>query len=195
MTCSAASGTQVQSLTAQTNHETGEIAVNRSFASEAVDTLVETFFVTVAPAIKQPLEHVIVELTITGLETDWTDYADNNIGSIMGDFSAWLTSPMGTVNELFFNDRDIPMADWETNRDYHDDEIGWQFLSNAYWGEDVEGLWTLEVVNDTDNALSGIWEDFAFHAAMGGLTLVPEPSGFALFLAIATLPLIARRRR
>ncbi|WP_354587749.1 proprotein convertase P-domain-containing protein [Puniceicoccus vermicola] len=113
----------------------------------------------------------------------------------MGDFSAWLTSPFGTRNELFFNDRAMPEADWELRRDYHDDELDWQFVSNAYWGEDVEGTWILELYNDTGNDLTGTLQDYEFTAAMGELLLVPEPSAYAFLMALAVIPVLLSRRR
>ena len=184
--------TRVDTLTGQTEHTTGEVEVNKTFAAEG-DDIVETFFVSVDPLDKQPLEYVIVEMTIIDLETDWSTYAGGT-GTIPGDLSAWLTSPFGTRNELFIDDRAIPVDDWEERRDYGEDSLEWQFLSNAYWGEDPDGLWVLELFNDTDNPLSGTWVDYTFTAGMGELTLVPEPGAFAVLLSIAILPALARRR-
>lgn len=185
--------TQYTGVTEQTTAETGEIQVNKDFATEGA-SIEEDFNVTVAPGDEQPLEHVIVELTISGLETDWATYS-SNIGTIMGDISGWLTSPSGTTNELFFDDRHIPIGDWETHRDYHSDTLEWQFLSNAYWGETASGLWTLEIINNTDNPLSGTWQDFSFTAAMGELIAVPEPASFGFLLALAMIPVVLRRRQ
>tara|TARA_R100000027_G_scaffold67597_1_gene67081 strand:+ start:1217 stop:3064 length:1848 start_codon:yes stop_codon:yes gene_type:complete len=181
-------------VTEETEYESGEIEVNQSFADEGDNEITETFEVSVDSSIDQPIEMILVEMTIIGLETDWATYSGGT-GSIMGDFSAWLTSPFGTRNELFTNDRGIPDVLWEDRRDYHNDELEWQFLSNAYWGEDVNGLWTLELYNDTGNPLTGTWEDFSFTATMGDLLLVPEPSSYGLLFAIGILPVLIRRRR
>lgn len=184
--------TRVDTLTEQTEYTTEEVEVDKSFADEG-DTIVETFSVAVDPLEKQPMEYVIVELTIIDLETDWSAYSGGT-GSILGDFSAWLTSPFGTRNELFIDDRAIPLDEWEERRDYDDDSLEWQFQSNAYWGEDPDGWWSLELFNGTDNPLSGTWVDYTFTVAMGELSLVPEPGAFTFLLSIAILPVLARRR-
>jgi len=195
---------RVDTLTPQTVYEGSEITVNQSFAAEGDNTITETFSVSVDPTVWQPLEHVLIELTVIGLETDWVTYFDDKIGTILGDLSGWLTSPSGTRNQLFYDDRDIPLDEWEENRDYEDDPqrpadaLNWQFLSNAYWGEDIEGDWIFELINGTtnplDDPLDAVWESFSFSAGMGSLTLVPEPASFATFLVLTTLPLLLRRR-
>jgi len=76
-----------------------------------------------------------------------------------------------------------------------DAKLRWLFLSNAYWGEDPDGLWTLELTNSTENDLSSTWSDFTFTAAMGELSLVPEPAFFGVFISLGILPLFLRRRR
>ena len=52
-----------------------------------------------------------------------------------GDLTAWLTSPMGTTSRLFVSDP------WDMN------PISWTFISNAFWGEDPQGTWTLRVAD------------------------------------------------
>ena len=168
--------------------------MNQSFAAEGDNEITEVFEVSVDSLLKQPIEMIIVEMTIVGLETDWDTYIGGT-GSILGDFSAWLTSPFGTRNELFINDRAIPDELAEERRDHDYDALSWQFLSNAYWGEDADGFWILEVYNDTSNDLTGTWQDFSFAASMGDLLLVPEPTAFALLISIGITPILLRRRR
>jgi len=89
---------------------------------------------------------------------------------------------------------ETPEIDWKDRRDYYDEDLEWLFLSNAYWGEDPDGDWTLELFNGTANPLSGTWLDYTFTAAMGELSFVPEPSSFAFLLALAMVPTLFRRR-
>lgn len=187
--------TQVDHLTPHTEHYTDKLIVNRSFSLESTDTLVESFSLWVDPDNKQPLEGVEVGFSITDLMDDWTLY-ESGTGTIAGDLSGWLTSPMGTRHELFFNDRFIDPEKWETQRDSDLEKIDWVFLSNAYWGEDPDGLWTLELVNSTGNPLSGVWENFDFTANMGELQLIPEPTTMALLLmCTVVLTRLHRRKR
>lgn len=183
--------TQVLSLSDQTTYEGDEVTVDQSFAElTSGNMLSQTYLVEVDPLYKQPLEYILVYLEVSGLETDWEIYTNDQIGTIIGDISAWVESPSGTRHQLFFDDRDL--YDWgmeaaEERRDYEDDELEWFFLSYAFWGEDVEGEWIIELYNNTDNDLTGIWESFSFEAGMGTLTLIPEPRAYAFFVGFCVL--------
>ncbi len=184
---------EVESMSVQTVYEGDDEIVGKSFADEGDDTIQETFDVVMDESIVQPLEYVLIELFVVGLEDDWNDYVAGE-GTIVGDLSAILTSPEGTTNQLFYNDRYIPEEEAEERRSWEDDTLFWSFLSNAYWGENPVGQWTLELINSTENSLSGTWASFSFEAGMGTLTFVPEPSAFALLLAIGLVPSLIRRR-
>jgi len=164
------------------------IAVNRTFSNST--SLLENYVANFDNAL--PLEYVKVSLTINGLKTDWTDYTENG-GSIMGDFSAWITSPDNTRYQLFFDDRNIPDEYWESRRSYSSDTLAWDFTSYAYWGESLNGLWTIELSNFALDA--GVtWENFSFEAGQGRILVVPEPST-GMLVAIGFLFLLRRRSR
>ncbi len=165
------------------------VAVNQTFASST--SLLANYSANFDNPL--PLEYVKVSLTITGLKTDWADYSANG-GSIQGDFSAWVTSPDGTRYQLFFDDRDITASLWETRRSYAENSLVWDFTSYAYWGESLNGLWTIEL---QDYALdpNATWSDFTFEAGQGAITAIPEPATWLLLLIASALFVISRRQK
>jgi len=192
--------TQVESLSEATTYEGPEVKVEQSFADlPSGNMMSQTYFVEVDPLHAQPLEYILIYLEISGLETDWEVYTDDQIGTILGDIAAWVESPSGTRHQLFFDDRDIYYyfgeEAAEERRDYHDDELDWAFISYAYWGEDVEGDWIIELYNYTSNDLTGVWESFSFEAGMGSISIIPEPGTFVLWMSVMVFALILTRRR
>lgn len=96
------------------------------------------------------LEDVLVTLNITHT---WR-----------GDLEAYITSPSGYTSRLM-------------TRDGGDDgdNINWTFQTVAFWGEEVNGTWTVRVTdNGTDDI--GTWDSYAVTFHTGELVPVPEPT-------------------
>lgn len=185
---------QAAGVTELVIHSTGDLAVGGNF-SDSLLTFTEEAMVTVADPL--PLEYVQVHFSITGLQTDWNAYMGSGdtpgAGAIIGDFEAWLTAPSGTRNRLFIDDRAIPMDLWQDRRDWVDPNMDWTFVSYAYWGENLNGTWTVDLLNHSANTGTlGTWESFRLDFGLGDLVLVPEPS--AGFLVLLSLGVLAWRR-
>ena len=99
-------------------------------------------------------EYVQVEVGISGFETNTNDYA-RGIGAIAGDISGQLISPSGTTNTLFITDQGFPLngrAIYSTIDKTKGGVLHWKYLSYAYWGENPNGTWKLNLVNNSTNA-------------------------------------------
>ena len=90
------------------------------------------------------LEDVVVHLDITH--------------SWRGDLEAYLTSPAGTTSRLM----DDNLADSFNT-------IDWDFTTNAFWGEDAAGQWTLTINDTYASADDGTWNSFSVLANLGGM--------------------------
>lgn len=181
--------TEVVSMTESIAFEGHNQEVGFEFGEGAL-MAIGNYTVTVADPL--PLEYVAVRLLITGLETD-PDAYQGGAGAIAGDFSAYLTSPSGTRNRLFVDDRDVPLD----KRSGAFEELEWIYLSLAYFGESLNGDWTLELFNhsaNTDYLNFGVWEEWTLYAGMGDLFLIPEPSVGMLLLAGLMIWLRRRNR-
>ncbi|MDW8207409.1 MAG: S8 family serine peptidase [Chloroherpetonaceae bacterium] len=133
---------------------TGRQEVNAPIPDNSVAGIARTFVVSA----DTPLEDVLITLEI--------DH------STRGQLEAYLTSPRGTTCRLF---RRHP-ADSGSG-------IYWTFCTNAFWGENPRGMWTLKMV-DTQAGRTGIWR--AFHATwrMGRL-IGPGLTGRVLLEGVA----------
>lgn len=86
-----------------------------------------------------------------------------------GDLQATLTSPWGTTSRLMYRNITDSIND-----------LDWTFTTNAFWGENPVGDWTL-TVEDWFSFDTGIWDSFSVLAKTGNLfTPVPEPSTIVL---------------
>jgi subtilisin-like proprotein convertase family protein len=103
-----------------------------------------------------------------------------------GQVEAYLTSPSGTTSRLMYQNP----ADSFNN-------INWTFLTNAFWGENPTGRWTLNVRDiigtNSFGSFNGTWNNFSIRARTG--TLVPEPSSVVLTIALFGLVTSRRRQR
>ena len=98
-----------------------------------------------------------------------------------GDLEAFLTSPAGTISRLMYRNA----ADSFNN-------IDWTFVTNAFWGENPTGQWTLSV-RDVSGGFAGNWSGYSIRAKTG--TLIPEPSSFMLTLGLFGFVASYRRQR
>ncbi len=146
--------------------ETGTIGVNLAIPDNNINGLEETFEVSTSGL----LEEVLVTLDI-----DHT---------YRGDLEAYLTSPSGYTSRLMLQ-----------NSGDSGNDIDWTFTSNAFWGEDTLGTWSLEV-NDNVAQDVGTWNSYAIQWRTGSfITAVPEPSSTAILWVILVGSTISRRRR
>ena len=132
--------------------------------------------------IKQDMEEVVVTLTVSATNT--TTWFDPRYMQITLDHD-------GVTSYLAFAD--------PNSAQYNVNSITWSFCSNAFWGEDPTGDWTLNVYNlgsdDTTFNISDVVSTFY----MGELeatfdSTVPEPSTWAL-LALGVVVLYMRKRK
>ncbi|MFT5105082.1 MAG: subtilisin-like proprotein convertase family protein [Pseudoalteromonas tetraodonis] len=104
-----------------------------------------------------PVEDVLVKLEVTH--------------TLRGDVEAFIVSPSGTSSRLCIRER-LDLAN----------NIDWTFLSNAFWGENPQGTWTITL---RDNFLldTGSWNAFEATVRMGELVAsggiaIPSVSSF-----------------
>jgi len=87
-----------------------------------------------------------------------------------GDIEAYLTSPLGTTSRLMHN-----------NGADSFNSIDWTFVTNAFWGENPVGTWTLDIF-DTFGLDTGTLNDYSVLAKTGSLIAIPEPGSIVLLL-------------
>ena len=100
-----------------------------------------------------------------------------------GDIEAYLTSPSGYASRLLYQ------AGGDSA-----DNINWSFTSNAFWGEQALGTWSLNV-RDVFAADVGLWNSYSVSWRMGTLTAIPEPGSASLFGVMALAFAVAYHRR
>ena len=168
---------QFSGVTALTTFGTGTITVNATLpdGGNAVGTapgafVSRTVTVNVPLDDRQPLEEVLVTLSVTHPQR--------------GDLEAYLESPGGYRSRLFYRRAD----------DTGDNLSNWTFLTNAFWGEQPNGTWQLDV-RDVFSGNTGSFNSFSVQFNMGQLVPVPEPAGVGLFAALAVGGVTWLRRR
>jgi len=99
-----------------------------------------------------------------------------------GDFDIYVTSPFGTVSQLAYNHTQSSLVN-----------LDWTFSSAAFWGEQMDGTWTIKVADGWIGD-EGTWDSFTLTAYTYRMPeTVPEPGGIGV-LALAAAGLIRRRR-
>ena len=130
---------------------------------------------------KQSLEEVVLTLTVTA--NDLEEGFDARFLEIVLDHNGYESTLAHTDKRSLY--------------DYFD-EITWSFSSNAFWGEDPTGDWTLNVYNTGSEEtfhVSDVYSTFY----MGTLSYfdanaVPEPAAWAL-MVLGAFGLVCLRKR
>lgn len=134
--------THFTGLTPLGTESTGTIAVGENIPDNNAIGITRTFSIQTS----EPLEEVLI-----GLDVSHT---------YRGDVEAYLTSPTGTTGRLILRSLDSG------------DNILWTFMSNAFWGENPTGVWTLRL-RDVAAPDAGRWNSFSATVRTGRLE--PEP--------------------
>ncbi len=127
-------------VTALQTESTGTVTVTAGSIPDNTPSGVNRTF---ALASTTPLEEMLVTLDVTH--------------TYRGDLEAYLTSPSGTMSRLAI----VSGGDNGVN-------LSWTFVSNAFWGENPAGTWTLNV-RDVAAVDVGTWNTFAVTARVGQL--------------------------
>ncbi|NLX24222.1 MAG: S8 family serine peptidase [Phycisphaerae bacterium] len=128
--------------TTQTTQTTGTVAVNQTLADNGTYTVQFSFSAAL------PLEEVLVDVDF---ETTNTYPVELN-----------LTSPSGYRTRLI---RGINASPFEPHA-----RVAWQYCTNALWGENPAGIWTLEMEDIRTDAKQVTWHSYRVTARMGTLT-------------------------
>lgn len=165
--------TQYSGVTPLITHDTGIINVGTNIPMG--NTLLSQTFTLPSEG---HLEEVLVHMNI---QDPW--FVD------MGKLQAILESPTGTESILIYP---------ELSEIAYSQILDWSFMSNAFWGEESGGTWTLTLQN-ADSAYAGetVWNSFDVTARYGDLIPVPEPGTLALCASalVAGLVFLQRRQR
>ncbi len=132
-------------VTPLTTATTGAVTVNTAIPDNNSDGVVRTFNISASTA----LEEVLV----------WLNISHGNHGQL----EARLTSPSGTTSRLICK-----------NAKDTDANINWTYCTNAFWGENPHGTWTLKV-EDTAAGTTGTWYAYDVTARMGSLESAVAP--------------------
>lgn len=178
-------------MSAQRTLTSGSLLVNQAFTD-----LTRSFTTTYTAGFDNPmpLEEVAVSFSFAGFQADRNAYT-NGIGAAFGDLACWMISPSGTRNQLFYDDRNLIGTGGENDRTTNRSNLDWTYITNAHWGETVNGLWTIELVNGSLGnlaTLGGSLSSFSMDFYTGTFAAAPAP-GAAALLGCAIFGL--RRRR
>ncbi len=93
-----------------------------------------------------------IEDTITikeDINVEWVEVMFDATHDFQGDLRIVLTSPDGTQSVLA-----------ESHTELSEESHGWLFTSARHWGESSLGDWKLQVFDQEDNDLTGIWDSW-----------------------------------
>jgi len=166
-------------MSAQRTLTSGSLLVNQAFTD-----LTRSFTTTYTAGFDNPmpLEEVAVSFSFAGFQADRNAYA-NGIGAAFGDLACWMISPSGTRNQLFYDDRNLIGTGGENDRTTNRSNLDWTYITNAHWGETVNGLWTIELVNGSLGnlaTLGGSLSSFSMDFYTGTFAAAPAPGAAAL---------------
>ncbi len=99
------------------------------------------------------IEEVIVNMNITH--------------GARGQLEIYITSPSGYTSRLT---RAFSTAGGSN--------INWNYLTNAFWGEDAQGTWSVNV-RDLSGGTTGTWNSFSLTIHTGTIVAIPEPATIA----------------
>jgi outer membrane autotransporter protein len=140
-------------LTEDTEYQTGEINVNQAIPDND-ENGISQFFTLTGAMLDQPLEGVEVYLSFTH--------------GRRGDLQATISSPSGMASRFMNSIKDL-----EDEEDSYSGDWEWYFLSNAFWGEDGVGIWTLTMADMLDDK-TGTWNSYNVWLNMGQMVLQTE---------------------
>lgn len=143
-------------VTEQTTYSTGITAVNAPIQSLNDGGTTRDIDLTTAQltdSIRQSLEGVEIYLNFTHPKR--------------GDLTASLLSPSGTTSCFLNATSHLPKDEQDMA---NVDNFGWTFLSNAFWGEDPLGSWTITMA-DTVQDNVGTWSSYNLTLLMGDITM------------------------
>jgi|GEM_PF-1225358 subtilisin family serine protease len=132
--------------------EIAQTAVNQTIPDNNINGITANFNVTSTT----PLEEVEVVLNINHTNR--------------GQLDAYLISPAGTGSRLFMRN----------SQDTGANIVNWRFVTNAFWGENPQGVWVLRVRDRTTGTV-GTWSNFAVRLRQGTL-IANTPTDGASFI-------------
>ncbi len=136
-----------QGVTKLQTEVVGPVSVNQAIPDNSSTGLSQSFSIS----SHVPLEEVLLGINVTH--------------TYRGDVEIWLQSPRGTSSRV----KSTALGATPNSSDGVPN-IHWTFTSNAFWGEDPAGTWTL-VAKDLALGDTGSLDDFTFTARMGQMVL------------------------
>jgi subtilisin-like proprotein convertase family protein len=153
--------TQFKDVTPLVIATTGLIAVNTLLPENDPTGVTRTFDVPSGG----PLEEVQVRLTLE----------KGDLRPLYGDIEAILTSPSGTSSLLMYRSKETSAIGGL----FEPHPFSWTYTSNAFWGEDPAGTWTLALYDRETASLQDNnqirWESFEVTLRSGTLIPIGSP--------------------
>ena len=153
------------------------MAADEQLVSSETKTIANETFLN-SGIVKQDLEEVVVTMTVK---------ADNQAIGFDARYLEIILEHNGLQSCLAFSD-EMCIPD-------NIDDLMWSFSSNAFWGEDPTGVWTLNVYNVGTNETFNVSDVYStFYMGELRTPPVPEPATWAL-LALGVVVVFLRKRK